>query len=114
MSLDEVSKTVSALTETLRAQVVELTRERDALRQCFSEASHDAGPAFAAHQELSQLRADLAALREKVGELVTRTEYALSSDEVSGHVRTEFEDQLEFLNKALTAEHTPAEETKPL
>lgn len=25
-------------------QLAEVTRERDALRQCFAEASHDAGP----------------------------------------------------------------------
>lgn len=33
-----------AACKKLREQLAEVTRERDALRQCFAEASHDAGP----------------------------------------------------------------------
>lgn len=43
--------------ERLSAEIARLKEELAAVRVCFAEASHNAGPAFVAHAELSTLRA---------------------------------------------------------
>lgn len=44
-------------------EMQKLREEMDALRLAFSEASHNAGPAFVAHEELTKLREELSAVK---------------------------------------------------
>lgn len=48
------------IADSLRSRLASAEAERDALRLAFSEASHNAGPAFVAHEDLAKARADLA------------------------------------------------------
>lgn len=54
---------------SLKAECERLTAELAAVRQCFAEASHDAGPAFVAHEALKAAQTALAASQGEVARL---------------------------------------------
>lgn len=54
--------------DDLRAELEQVKKERDAVRACFAEASHNAGPAFVAHEELNRLKAENETLHRDAAE----------------------------------------------
>ncbi len=48
----------------LETQLAQCQKERDALRLAFAEASHNAGPAFVAHEDLAQARREIDLLKK--------------------------------------------------
>lgn len=101
-------------------QLAEVTRERDEAKRCpYATGMRDADLARIEElaKENAQLRADLAALREKIVSEIDRMDAAVCEDEARerGSYWVDSYKQFEAFLCGLipAAEHTPAEETKP-
>lgn len=66
--LKEVEQRCAETSKVRDEWCAEYTKERDALRLAFAEASHNAGPAFVAHEELNRLKSEVAALTAECAE----------------------------------------------
>lgn len=64
----------------------ELLTERDALRVAFAEASHNAGPAFVAHEELNRLRARLRTIHDECAPYADGSETAPIHDKLCARI----------------------------
>lgn len=83
--LAEGKKVETQLGFEVEKRIARLTKERDELRICFSEASHNAGPAFVAHEELRNVTTERNALRAQVAELTRQRDHAIQMHALRGN-----------------------------
>lgn len=84
--------------QAVRAPLLE---ELNALRIAFADASHDAGPAFIAHEAFDAARVEIAGLREQVAVLTSQVEHCdVNVAQAKMNAESKFREEIAALRKS--------------